>query len=115
MEDNRETPEEKKEEKIAMFKKSVELCQTVFGDMAYRRWRTGSEEDENGYPEEKINEGILDVQMYGFTQHEKRDIIKKSMGIKDAFIELMTKDQTFIESIEKGTYDTQKVKMRTEK
>ncbi len=115
MESNREISEKQKEEKTAMFKNSVELCQTVFGDLSFRRWQLGDEDDANGYREDKINEGIFDVQMYGFTQYEKRDIIKKAMLIKDAFIELMTKNMAFIESIEKGTYDTQKVKLRTEK
>lgn len=115
MESNREISEKQKEEKTAMFKNSVELCQTVFGDLSFRRWQLGDEDDANGYREDKINEGIFDVQMYGFTQYEKRDIIKKAMLIKDAFIELTTKDMAFIESIEKGTYNTQKVKLRTEK
>lgn len=115
MESNREISDKQKEEKTALFKKSVELCQTVFGDLAFRRWQLGDEDDANGYREDKINEGMFDVQMYGFTQYEKRDVIKKTMLIKDAFIELMTKDRAFIESIERGTYDTQKVKVRTEK
>ncbi|HOG24559.1 MAG TPA: HNH endonuclease signature motif containing protein, partial [Candidatus Omnitrophota bacterium] len=71
--------------------------------------------DANGYREDKINEGLFDIQMYGFTQYEKRDVIKKAMAIKDAFIEVMTQDRAFIESIERGTYDTQRVKLRTEK
>ncbi len=115
MESNREISAKQKEEKTILFKKSIELCQTVFGDIAFRRWQLGNDEDVNGYREDKINEGIFDIQMYGFTQYEKRDIGKKAMVIKEAFIELMTKDRAFIESIERGTYDTQKVKLRTEK
>lgn len=115
MESNREISAKQKEEKTALFKKSVELCQTVFGDLAFRRWQLGSDEDVNGYRENKINEGIFDIQMYGFTEYDKRDVVKKAMAIKDAFIELVTKDRVFIESIERGTYDTQKVKLRTEK
>ncbi|MBF0479743.1 MAG: DUF262 domain-containing protein [Candidatus Omnitrophica bacterium] len=115
MESNREISAKQKEEKTNLFKKSVELCQMVFGDTAFRRWQLGGEEDANGYREDKINEGIFDVQMYGFTEYDKRVISKKATVIKDAFIELMTKDRSFIESIERGTYDTQRVKLRTEK
>ncbi len=115
MESNREISAKQNEEKTALFKKSVELCQMVFGDLAFRRWQLGSDEDSNGYREDKINEGIFDIQTYGFTEYEKRDISKKAIVIKDAFIELMTKDRAFIESIERGTYDTQRVKLRTEK
>ena len=115
MESNREISAKQNEEKTALFKKSVELCQMVFGDLSFRRWQLGSDEDSNGYREDKINEGIFDIQTYGFTEYEKRDITKKATVIKDAFIELMTKDRAFIESIERGTYDTQRVKLRTEK
>jgi len=115
MESRREISDRQKEEKISLFKKSVELCQSIFGELAFRRWRLGNEEDPNGRREEKINEGIFDVQMYGFTEYNKRDVIGKAMVIKEAFIDLMTLDGAFVESIEKGTYDTTKVKFRTEK
>lgn len=115
MESHREISEKQKEEKTTLFKKSVELCQTVFGDISYRRWQLGNDEDVNGYREDRISESIFDIQMYGFTQYEKRDVIKKALAIKEGFIDLITKDKVFIESIEKGTYDTQKVKFRTEK
>ncbi len=115
MDTHREISEKQKEDKISIFKKSVELCQTVFGDTAFRRWTAGDEEDPNGYREDKINEGLIDLQMYGFTQYEKRDVVLRAMAIKDAFIELMTKDQDFIASIEKGTYGTSQVQLRTER
>ena len=115
MERHREISDRQKEEKISLFKKSVELCQSIFGELAFRRWQLGDEEDPNGRREEKINEGVFDVQMYGFTEYDKRDVIGKAMAIKEAFIDLMTQDRAFIESVEKGTYDTTKVKLRTEK
>ncbi len=115
MEARREISDKQKDEKTAQFKKSVELCQTVFGTMAFRRWYAGDEDDVNGYREDKINEGILDVQMYAFTQYEKRDIVPKAQAIKEAFTEVMTEDKQFVESIEKGTYDKNRVVMRTEK
>lgn len=115
MESHREISDKQKEEKTALFKKSVELCQTIFGELAFSRWWLGEDDDHNGYSEDKINEGILDIQMYGFTQYEKRDVIGKVMAIKEAFIDLMTADKDFVASIEKGTYDTPQVRLRTEK
>ncbi len=115
MESHREISDKQKEEKEVIFKKSVELCQSVFGKLAFKRWQLGNEDDANGYAEDKINEGIFDIQMYGFTQYDKRYVIGKAAMIKDAFIELLTNDAGFIASIEKGTYDTQQVKLRTEK
>ncbi len=115
MESRREISDKQKDEKTTLFKKSVELCQSVFGDMAFRRWYAGDEEDANGYREDKINEGILDIQMYAFTQYEKRDIISRAQAIREGFIDVMTGDRQFIESIEKGTYDKNRVVARTEK
>lgn len=115
MEGGREISDKLQEEKTALFKKSLELCQTVFGKYAFRRWYAGDEDDPNGQGEDKINEGIFDIQMYGFTQYEKRQIVSRAEIIKEKFFGLMTEDPAFVDSIERGTYDTNKVKLRTEK
>jgi len=101
--------------KSALFRKSVELCELVYGDLAFRRWRPGfSETEPNGYGESTINEGIMDIQMYGFMEYDKHDIVDKAQVMKDAFIDLMS-DPAFAQTIEIGTYDTETVKKRTEK
>ena len=115
MEAHRQMSDKLQEEKAALFKKSLELCQTVFGKYSFRRWYAGDDDDPNGQGEDKINEGIFDIQMYGFTQYEKRQLIGRAEVIKEKLFELMTGDVAFIESIERGTYDTNKVKLRTEK
>jgi 5-methylcytosine-specific restriction endonuclease McrA len=115
MEPKRELTEKELKEKEQLFKKCVELCQQVFGDLAFRRWNPGTKEDPNGQREEKLNEGLMDIQLYGFMEYDKRQIVGKEQIIKDEFIDLVSEDKEFIESIEKGTYDTSKVKLRTEK
>lgn len=114
MGENRALPHEKLEKKEHLFKKSVEICLTVFGEHAFRRAYLGDEEDPNGRFDTKINEGLFDVQMYGFSEYEKRDIIDKAQVVRDSFLDLICGDEKFIETIEKGTYDTTKVKKRTE-
>lgn len=101
------------EEKKKLFKKCVELCQQVFGDVSFRRYYVY--ENEEGKTDKKINEGLMDIQLYGFKEYEKRDISGKEQVIRDAFIDLITTDKQMIESIEKGTYGTPQVKLRTEK
>lgn len=114
MKKKREIEAEERTEKIVLFRKSVELCSLVFGDVAFRRWHVGwNKQDPNGYSDNKINESIFDVQMYGFTQYEKRDIVDKAQTLKDAFIDLFCQPE-FAETIEIGTYDTERVKKRTE-
>jgi len=114
MELKRNIKEDEKEEKRNLFKKCVELCQTVFGNVAYKRVFPGEEEDENGYIDTGTNKGISDIQMIGFMEYEKRDIVPKAQAIKEAFIELVTSNKKFIETIEIGTYGTNQVKIRTE-
>ena len=100
--------------KKELFKKCVELCQTVFGDTAYRRVFVGDENNPNGYVDDSLNQGIFDIQMYGFMEYQKRDITPKIQVIKEAFIDLVTSNKKFIETIEIGTYGTNPVKRRTE-
>lgn len=105
---------EERNEKASSFRKSVELCALVFGEMAFRRWHSGwSEEYPNGSSDNTINEGVFDIQMYGFMEYQKRDIIDKAQTLKDAFIDLFC-EREFAETIEIGTYDTERVKKRTE-
>lgn len=102
------------EKKKQLFKKCVELCQTVFGELAFRRVYLGNEENPNGKIDKSLNQGIIDIQMYGFMEYNKKDIIPKAELIKDAFIKLVTSDKEFIDTIEIGTYSTNQVKKRTE-
>lgn len=102
------------EGKKELFKKCVELCQSVFGNVAYKRVFAGNEDNINGYVDDSLNQGIFDIQMYGFMEYEKRDIIPKSQAINEAFIELVTNNKKFIETVEIGTYGTNQVKRRTE-
>ena len=115
METNRNLKDNEIKNKEQLFKKCIELCQQVFGDLSFRRWNTGNNDDPNGKREENVNEGLFDIQMCGFMEYEKKDITNKSQLIKDAFIKLVSSDKEIIESIEKGTYDATKVKLRFEK
>jgi len=115
MEEKRNLNEEELEKKKKLFKKCVELCQQVFGNLSFRRYYLGNKENPEGKKDKKINEGLMDIQIYGFMQYEKRDIVGKEQIIKDAFIEMITSDEDVIDSIEKGTYGTPQVRLRTEK
>ncbi len=115
MENKRELSIQELNEKEKLFKKSVEICQQVFGDMAFRRWNLADENIKEGRKEERINEGILDIQLYGFMEYEKRQILGKEQIIRDRFIDLVSSDKEFIETIEIGTYGTSQVKLRIEK
>jgi len=112
--DKRSLNSEKLEEQRKSFKKSVELCQQVFGDSSFKRYYI-DDNTKQCYFDKTINDGLMDIQLYGFKEYEKRDISGKEQIIKDAFVDLVTFDKDFIETIEKGTYGTPQVKLRMEK
>ena len=101
-------------EKRELFKKCVELCQTVFGNVAYKRVFPGNDEMTSGYIDKTLNQGIFDIHMCGFMEYNKRDVVPRAEAIKEAFLELVTSNSKFIETIEIGTYGTPQVKLRTE-
>jgi len=109
--DERETERLRK-----LFKKSVDLTKTVFGENSFRRFIPGSETDTNGvWERKKINKALFDIVMYGFTNYEKHQIVPRSDAIREELIWLMTHDQSFIDSIMLGTSDKSKVLTRFEK
>ncbi len=101
-------------EKKELFKKCTELCQSVFGNIAYKRVFPGSEEMQDGYIDKSLNQGVFDIHMCGFMEYNKRDVIPRAQAIKEAFLELVTSSSKFIETIEIGTYGTSQVKLRME-
>jgi len=114
MEKNREISNEEAEEKTELFKKCVELCKNVFGDLVGHRWVKEEEEDKSGYLSLNFNEGIFDAQMVAFMDYNKRDVMPKAQVVKYAFVDIIC-TPSFIETVEIGTYDTKMTKKRMDK
>jgi hypothetical protein len=102
------------EQKRELFKKCLDLCLMVFGNIAYKRVRLGDEEGRDGYVEKNINQGIFDIQMCGFAEYAKRDVAPRAQAIREIFLHLVTSDDDFNETIEISTYGTNTVKRRME-
>ena len=112
MEGNRNISDEEYFEKTALFKKCVDMCHTVFGDLTARRWMQNYDV-KTGSLRTTLNDGILDMHMIGFVEYEKRDIVPHAQIIRDAYIELVCQ-RNFAETVEIGTYSTQQTKKRME-
>lgn len=97
-------------EKTNLFKKCAELTYTVFGNMAGRRWMKDWNTNRGGIGT-KHNDGILDAQMVGFLDYEKRDVIQNAQVIQDAYLDLVC-EPAFAETVELGTYSTKQTKNR---
>jgi len=113
MEKYRNINENEEKELRRIFKKSVDLSKTVFGDRVFRRFVVGSSKDNiDGKWETVFNTGLYDVIMIGFTNYEKHQVIPKSDAIWEEMLWLMTHNSEFIDSIS-GSGTTSKDKIIT--
>jgi len=92
-----------------IFKKSVKLSKTVFGDKAFHRFVTGSKQNPNGLYEKKMNKGLFDIIMFGFTMYDENQIVPSSDAIREELLWMMIHDEEFIDSIS-GSGTDSKVK-----
>jgi len=99
-----------------IFKKSVRLSKTVFGDNAFRRFVVGTAKDPNGYWEtRKINKGLFDIIMFGFMMYEENQIVPNSDQIREELLYFMTHDLGFIDTITVTTDKKDKIHSRFDK
>lgn len=117
MENNINISDEKIKELRHVFKETVSLVKSVFGDKAFRRFIPGNEKDPNGRWEiRKINVGLFEIIMFGFSRYTKNQIIPFSDAIREELLYMMTSDKEFIDSISgSGTTSTAKVTTRFKK
>ncbi len=95
------------------FKNSVSIIKSVFGDRAFKRYYKGDENNPEGYWEKKrFNVSLHDILMDSFSRVEKNLVYQNLDRIREAFIDLMTTDDSFIDAIEIGTSEERKVKRR---
>jgi hypothetical protein len=116
MEKYRNLNDTEKRDLIRIFKKSVRLSKAVFGEKAFRRFVPGSSKDPNGYWEtRKINKGLFDILMFGFTMYEENQIVPNSDQIREKLVWLMTHDLEFIDTISVTTDRKDKIHTRFDK
>jgi len=116
MEKYRNLNEAEENELRNVFKKSVRLSKTVFGDKAFHRFAAGSKEDPNGYYERKMNKGLFDIIMFGFTMYDENQIVPNSDIIREELLWMMTHEEDFVDAISgSGTDSKEKTLMRFDK
>ena len=99
-----------------IFKRSVRLSKTVFGDKAFHRFALGSNKDPNGYYEKKMNKGLFDIMMFGFTMYDENQIVPNSDAIREELLWMMTHEEDFVNAISgSGTDSKEKTVTRFDK
>lgn len=96
-----------------IFKKSVDLAKSTFGEKAFRRFTTGDKKDPNGYFEtRKLNKGLFDIVMWGFSEYEKNQVMPHIDSIREELVWLMTNDESFIDTIRVSTDKYENIQYR---
>ncbi len=111
--DNRNMGVSKMKEFREKFKNTIELVRTVFGEQAFRRFIPGDEDNPNGkWATNRINMALFDIQMCCFANYNKNQIYLKVDTLKEALIDLMVNNDSFIHSIEIKTSDRDQMAKR---
>lgn len=95
------------------FKNAVSISKSVFGDKAFKRYYKGTLSEPSGYWEPKrFNVSLHDILMDSFARVDKNLVYQNLDQIREAFIDIMTSDDIFIDAIEIGTSEERKVVRR---
>jgi hypothetical protein len=95
------------------FKTAATLVRSLLGQNAFHRFYRGDEKSPDGHWEvKKFNASLYDVLMCSFADKDKNQVMANLDAIREAFIALMSNDQSFIDAIELSTSATRMVTSR---
>jgi len=98
--------------KIA-FKNTLSVIKSLLGEHSFKRFYSGNESQPNGdWEKKKFNASLYDILMDTFARIDKNQAMQNLDSIRESFLNLMTSDQQFIDSIELSTSSTQAINMR---
>lgn len=110
--DNRDLTLSKEKEYKARFEHCLDLVKLVFGEMAFRRYMPGENGEAGKWGDSQINMALYDLQMVGFVNYSKNDVLAKADLIRERLLDLMINNQQFRELLIWQTSDTDKLKKR---
>jgi hypothetical protein len=110
--DNKDLSASKEKEYRNRFEHCLDLVKVVFGEMAFRRYMPGENGDVGKWGESQINMALYDLQMVGFVNYTKNDVLAKADLIREGLLDLMINNQQFRELLIWQTSDTDKLKKR---
>lgn len=103
------------------FKNAVQLIKSLLGanttgSRAFKRFYPGTDQNKNGaWEPKKFNTSLYDILMWTFARADKNLVMHNLDAIREAYVDLMTSDIDFIESVVRSTSSTQMVVRRFKK
>jgi hypothetical protein len=114
--EHRYLSEEKAAEYRKRFRKCVDLCFSIFGENAFRRFKPGDAADHNGaWGKSRINMALFDVQMCCFAAYEASQFQGHYDEVRERLLDMMCNDNEFIGAIELQTSNSDQMKLRFKK
>lgn len=116
MEQNQSSSKTDSLELTNAFKNSLSIIKSLLDKRAFKRFYKGTPNDPNGrWEPKKFNTSLYDILMFSFAKQDKNKVYQNLDSIREGFINLMTSDEEFINSIEKSTSSVQAVTTRFDK
>lgn len=116
MDEYQNISDEKASELKEAFKNTIHIIKSLFGNHAFKRFYKGNQNNPNGnWESKKFNASLYDVLTNSFAKENKNVVFANLDSIREAFIDLMTTNQEFIDSIELSTSSVQAVTQRFDK
>lgn len=109
--DNKNLSKEKRAEYKNRFEHCLDLVKIVFGEKAFKRYIAGTD-TESGKWTRQLNMALFDLQMVGFVNYSKNEVLSNADRIREGLLELMIENPKFQEVIGFKTSDTDNVKKR---
>lgn len=110
--DNKNITIEKADEYKKRFEHCLDLVKVVFGEHAFRRYIPGGDGEAGSWSTSQINMALFDLQMVGFVNYSKNQVLANADAIREELLGLMITDVVFQNVIGYKTSDTDNVKKR---
>lgn len=110
--DNKNLSPEKEKEFKVRFEHSLDLVNIIWGENAFRRYMPGNELNPGNWATSQINMALFDLQMVGFVNYSKNEVLSNADSIREELMSLMITDSEFQNLIGYKTSDTDNVKKR---
>lgn len=97
-----------------LFRKTISMVYSVFGDKAFKRYDPGHVDRVNGSwsGDNRINMALFDTIMVSFARYEQRDIIPYADSVREALVDLMATNRDFVDAITLGTSERHRLLTR---
>lgn len=117
---NRNMPEDEIKKLFTNFLSISETVFSIFGENSFRKFLgqvepTPSLKPHNSKWSDHVNVALSMAMMYAVSQYNKQSIIANSEAIREKFLDLMTMDEGFVESLKSQTLSDKHMCLRIEK